>query len=276
MAFLVASLCLRLGLALWPLVRPRFNSAAPKISRAKALPFCWGVVVCLVEPLSGIDIIEETFQRFDSEAAIAAQIKKEGLITESADDHKDEVKIQIAEGKARVAELRQAQHASVYAAAETRKRISLVMLFLEDIPELLIDVLFIVRLGGSVDNVALFALTTALTGLHMLRVGSELVFQFVNMKHIPQALHIRSQDELDRAYDTRAENAHAFAYVKVAADLAKKTSDRVTDLVTYWMQHSKTLGEVDLDGCRLGDKAGVKIFGAMKSGGSTLRAIKYA
>ena len=62
----------------------------------------------------------------------------------------------------------------------------------------------------------------------------------------------------------------------MAADFAKKTSDRVTDLVTYWMQHSKTLGEVDLDGCLLGDKAGVKIFGAMKSGGSALRAIKYA
>ena len=274
MAFLVASLCLRLGLALWPLVRPRFNSAAPKISRAKALHFCWGVVVCLVEPLSGIDIIEETFQRFDSEAAIAAQIRKEGLITESEYSTRDADKIK--KGKARVAELRQAQHASVYAAAETRKRISLVMLFLEDIPELLIDVLFIVRLGGSVDNVALFALTTALTGLHMLRVGSELVFQFVNMKHIPQALHIRSQDELDCAYDTRAENAHAFAYVKVAADLAKKSKGRVTDLVIYWMQHSQTLGEVDLDGCVLGDEAGVKIFGAMKSGGSALRAIKYA
>ena len=70
-----------------------------------------------MEPLSGIDIIEETFQRFDSEAAIAAQIKKEGLITESEGERDDEVEIQIAEGKARVAELRQAKHASVYAAA---------------------------------------------------------------------------------------------------------------------------------------------------------------
>ncbi len=72
--------------------------------------------------------------------------------------------------------------------AKIRIWTTFVLLVFEDVAELSIDLVFIFYYGHGIGDTTLFAISLALTAIHMIRVGADLGFQLWYRKNIPKIL----------------------------------------------------------------------------------------
>ena len=105
-----------------------------------------------------------------------------------------------------------------YAEEMTRRAISLqkallfvaiAQFFMEDFPELIIDLLYLQRKGWDLTatgGVELFIVTLALTALSMARAMSEIRFTYKNLRRIPR---VANADKLDKALEKIASSGSA-------------------------------------------------------------------
>eukprot|EP00037_Helgoeca_nana_P028584 m.336835 g.336835 ORF g.336835 m.336835 type:complete len:280 (+) comp27788_c1_seq1:289-1128(+) len=108
-AVLAMSMLIRLAIALRPWFVPQEKfEGAPPIDPAKRRTYWWGVLVSLVEPLSGTEIIHGARKSFDTEEQIAAQVKLEGW----------------THGAGRAGELSRVKYDATLAEAVTRLRVT--------------------------------------------------------------------------------------------------------------------------------------------------------
>jgi hypothetical protein len=234
---LAASMLIRLAIALQPLFVPSANfSGNPPIDSTKRWTYWWGVLVSLIEPLSGAEIIHGSRKSFDTDEQIEAQVDLE------MPNHDD------SERSDRAVELRRVKYNATFAQAVTRLRVTVVMLALEDVPELIIDLVFLFRVGGTVNDSTLFALTLSLTLLHMLRTRVELVFQLAFFKHIPLPLKIDkflNDDALDSLLSRCVRNPHKYSFVHLDHD-----SEKASAVVAHLLARGACLNAVRIRSIR--------------------------
>lgn len=114
----------------------------------------------------------------------------------------------------RAAEIDTMGRALEYDDAKKRRTITITMLLLEDVPELIIDLLFIYSYGQGIGDVTLFVVSLVLTALHMVRVCADLLFQYKNISRIPRILILKSEEDAQLNLDESNPSTitHIFAF----------------------------------------------------------------
>lgn len=247
-AFLGASALCRLGIAFRPLLQPKVT-----IVKKKYLQYCFGVVVNILDPIAGQQIINDTIDETGDEQMGAFEIKDQEWMGEQS----------ITIPKIDLKEREDAQ--SMF-------RIGLVMIFLEDIPELIIDILFVLQAkdDNADDDQSLFVISVAFTVLHLIRVLFEVAFEMKYSQYIPEPLVIFKEEDATKL-ETAAEridtkdSARFSINTLVAVQLSEK-KETISKLWTYTLQYSKTLTTLDLRFNDLGDVLVAPIVKALTAG----------
>ena len=215
--FLILSAIFRLGVALRPVFvwsekgvwSPPFKAGW----KFKAMYVC-SVLWSIVEPITGLLFIKYTL-----------------------DDTVRKVKYNQSD----VADTESAKRAlNTRSQAKSMLYVMFVMLFLEDIPEIVIDVIFAVR---QRDYSTLFWVTLVLSVVHLARVLSELYFETTHIKHIPVPLRLKASD-IAKMLAEKASRCHKYCAITID-ESCKDKLDEVVELVSKWIEKSATLGSVE-------------------------------
>ena len=225
--FLGATLLLRLMIALAPLRQVLCNEKL-KFKSGRRVWYVVGVLLSLVEPMSGSQ-----------------------LISYSIDDK--------AGGgwgeKNRIQKAHKLQNES-----RVMLRNSWAMVLVEDIPEFVIQMVYLYRSGGRIKNVPLFVVDIFLTVLHLLRVGTEIWFEMTHAKLIGKQVEIESSDTagLTQLVAQRFERCHRICSVKLEG-FSGQASKQVGQFAAFMVASSKSLGWMNLWDNKIGDGFGIKI-----------------
>lgn len=74
------------------------------------------------------------------------------------------------------------------------RNVGVLMLAFEDVPELILDVIYIFRKGGKIPDMTLFIFTIVLSVLHMVRVIAEFQFESKTLDRLPVILEVGNPD----------------------------------------------------------------------------------
>eukprot|EP00039_Didymoeca_costata_P002572 m.61166 g.61166 ORF g.61166 m.61166 type:complete len:543 (-) comp11381_c0_seq2:210-1838(-) len=141
--------------------------------------------------------------------------------------------------------------------AESMMYIGLALVLVEDVPEITIDIIYILRSGGNIGNVALFAFTLLFSILHLLRELSQFMFEMKHKKYIPRGRVVQTLQDLDDFSKRRHEIVHDYCSLEITkiTDIAAEAPKQDTaELAAYLMKQSKTLKFFSLHQTELGDK----------------------
>lgn len=238
MGFLGVTLLLRLVIALLPLREVIAGTVKVKPAGGR-LWFATGVLCSLVEPLSGNQLTMH-----------ALNDKAKGSMGKVDSDAAAESKKLRSESK-------------------TMLRNCLAMLVVEDIPEFIIQVVYLFRTGGRVQNVPLFVITVPLTVFHLIRICVTIWFELKYAPHIPDpdAPHakVEIQDgsigKLQALVVNQTEWCHTVCSVSLL-NFKGDGSQLVGDFSGYMVRHSKSLGWMKLE-AQVGDVFGMDIGHAL-------------
>jgi len=126
------------------------------------------------------------------------------------------------------------------------------MIVLEDIPELIIELAYLIRSGGNIENVPLFVITLLLSLWHFFRVVSEIWFEIKQREHIPDPNDPKSNitivdghiNEIEEHWKERYEICHEICDL----NLAKFDNEELmNNFATFMVKHSRSLGKLDLE-----------------------------
>ena len=213
--FLVVSAVLRLSVAVRPLftwVEGKWNPPLKSGLKAKMV-FAFGVVWSVVEPMTGQRIINMSLDD-------GANVDYEQKNIEDNVGAKNAMKART-----------QAKHL---------RNVGFVMMFFEDIPEAVLDIIYAIR---QKEITTLFWVTFFLSLIHFFRLLAEVSFEVVFIKHIPKAKRIMRKD-LDDLQAQRNIRCHKYCAVTVDASCASHV-EQVVDIISHWMKYSKTLASIE-------------------------------
>ena len=234
MGFLGLSLLLRLMIALGPL--RKVWGGKLKFKPGRRIWYALGVLLSLIEPMSGTQLIGYALGDTDAGSW--------GNVTSDA-----------------AAEAKKLRSESV-----TMLRNSWAMVLVEDIPELVIQLLYLYRSGGQIKNVPLFVIDIFFTVLHLIRVGTEIWFERKYAKHIPNPdapdakVEIKSSDtaELTELVTQMSTRCHRICSVKLQG-FSGEASKQVGRFAAFMVKSSKSLGWMDITASKIGDGFGIEI-----------------
>jgi len=179
----------------------------------------WGVLLSLFEPMTGQLVIEMSLKD-------KGDMKTEWGRTSGVSDG------QVSADNAR-------------ATIKSSMSIAVVMLLLEDVPELIIDVVYAIRTEGGIGDVGLFAFTMIFTLFHICRVLAELWFEYKSLKEIPGALAVTSASDFEKLTKTKWKSVNQYCDIALAY-VAKHTSqDSLLTFIKFLLHESKTLSYLE-------------------------------
>lgn len=209
--FLSLTLLVRCAIAFKPL----YNGAVKDGFRNRLL-YALGVVLVIIEPVLGQALVNSTLK--DTAGAAWNKAEQSGAAAQANKTKED---------------------------ARSKMFIGASMVLLEDIPELALSIAHAVRMkqrGKEIDQVGLYWFTVSLTVLHLIRVGADFVFEYLNNPHIPKGVEIKG-DNIDDKWANRLALCHKYIAVEMA-NLSNHTR-KVLDIVTCWIENSGSLKHLE-------------------------------
>ena len=236
MGFLGLSLLLRLTIALGLLWKVRAGKLKFKPNRWTWTWCAAGVLLSLIEPMSGTQLI--AYAIGDSDA---------GAWDNATSD---------AAAKAK----------KLRSESETMLRNAWTMVLFEDVPELIIQLVYLYRTGGQIKNVPLFVIDIFFTVLHLLRLGTEVQFERKFAKHIPNpdspdaTVKVGKSDTagVTQLAKQQFDRCHQICSVELR-DFSGAASKQVGQFAAFMVKYSKSLGYVNLSHSEVGDGFGVEV-----------------